>query len=192
MNEELQYRHLLNLPEFFTLTELKKAYRTQALEKHPDKGGNERAFIEISKAYEYLSQCVTREEDIPVQDNKEYGRGLGPTTNGRTCTYCKGFGFLYRKKIKEVPCSCTGGKLSYPIYCNKCDGTGKYRGGKNACWTCGGTGIWKVRTRIHSVCLGTGWKLGLSEHSIREECYKCEGKGETMVFNPVFQKGGIF
>ena len=41
--------------------EIKKAYRKKAMEHHPDRGGNEETFKEISKCYEVLSDERKRE-----------------------------------------------------------------------------------------------------------------------------------
>ena len=47
-------RDLLALPENFTLTQLKKSYRTLALQQHPDRGGDSQRFIVLSQAYQLL------------------------------------------------------------------------------------------------------------------------------------------
>jgi DnaJ family protein A protein 2 len=38
-----------------SIDEIKKAYRKSAMQHHPDKGGNEAKFKEITNAYEILS-----------------------------------------------------------------------------------------------------------------------------------------
>ena len=49
------YYDVLGISKTATLKEIQKAYRKQALKHHPDKGGTEDEFKEISKAYEVLS-----------------------------------------------------------------------------------------------------------------------------------------
>ena len=49
---------LLQLPENFTLMQLKKAYRSKALQMHPDRGGEQQQFILLRQAYlQLLEQC---------------------------------------------------------------------------------------------------------------------------------------
>ncbi|MEH8015991.1 DnaJ domain-containing protein [Rheinheimera muenzenbergensis] len=47
---------LLNLPAAFTPQQLKKAYRTKALQLHPDRGGEPQQFILLRQAYQQLLQ----------------------------------------------------------------------------------------------------------------------------------------
>ena len=49
---------LLDLPAAFTPQQLKKAYRTKALQLHPDRGGEQQQFILLRQAYlQLLEQC---------------------------------------------------------------------------------------------------------------------------------------
>jgi hypothetical protein len=54
--------YLLNLEEADSLNEdmLKAAYKKAALKAHPDKGGNEESFKEVTRAYAYLSEILKR------------------------------------------------------------------------------------------------------------------------------------
>lgn len=45
---------LLQLPAHFTLQQLKKAYRSKALQLHPDRGGEQQQFILLRQAYQQL------------------------------------------------------------------------------------------------------------------------------------------
>ncbi|WP_445765819.1 DNA-J related domain-containing protein [Rheinheimera sp.] len=47
---------LLQLADDFSLTELKKAYRSIALQHHPDRGGSTQQFILLRQAYQQLLQ----------------------------------------------------------------------------------------------------------------------------------------
>jgi curved DNA-binding protein CbpA len=54
--------YLLNLEEADSLNEdmLKAAYKKAALRSHPDKGGNEESFKEVTRAYAYLAEILKR------------------------------------------------------------------------------------------------------------------------------------
>ena len=51
---------VLGVLETATDREIKAAYRKQSLQHHPDKGGDERIFKEVSAAYEVLSDGEKR------------------------------------------------------------------------------------------------------------------------------------
>ena len=50
-----KYHDILGVSPGATLDEVKKAFKNLALKHHPDKGGNEEKFKEITEAYEVLS-----------------------------------------------------------------------------------------------------------------------------------------
>ncbi|KAG7340571.1 heat shock protein DnaJ domain protein [Nitzschia inconspicua] len=54
-NNRKSYYDILGVPKTAGEKEIKKAYRKLAIQHHPDKGGNEETFKEISKAYQTLS-----------------------------------------------------------------------------------------------------------------------------------------
>lgn len=68
------FYNTLGVPKDSSAAEIKKAYRKLALKHHPDKGGSETKFKEISEAYETLSDAEKRK----LYD--QYGQaGLDPT-----------------------------------------------------------------------------------------------------------------
>src|SRR5688572_20331583 len=59
-NSRKCYYDILSVNKTAPPKEIKKAYRKLALQHHPDKGGKEDDFKEISKAYEVLSDPEQR------------------------------------------------------------------------------------------------------------------------------------
>ena len=51
----MNYYNTLGLQRNASDAEIKKAYRSMAMKYHPDRGGDEKKFKEISQAYEFLS-----------------------------------------------------------------------------------------------------------------------------------------
>lgn len=56
----MDYYHILGVTKTATPDEIKKAYRKLAMKHHPDKGGDEQKFKEISVAYDTLSDTQKR------------------------------------------------------------------------------------------------------------------------------------
>ena len=58
----MNYYKVLNIDKKSSLKDIKKAYRKLAIFYHPDKGGDENKFKEISEAYEVLSDINKRKK----------------------------------------------------------------------------------------------------------------------------------
>ena len=63
---------ILEIDEGATTKEIRKAYKALSLIHHPDKGGNEELFVQINKAYQALTDEVTRQNWI------DHGNPDGP------------------------------------------------------------------------------------------------------------------
>lgn len=67
------FYEVLGVSEDATETEIKKAYRGMSLKHHPDRGGNQAVFQEVSQAYETLSDPHKRQQ----YDMEQKGVGMG-------------------------------------------------------------------------------------------------------------------
>lgn len=70
----MDYYNTLGLKRGATDDEIKKAYRSLAMKHHPDRGGDEAKFKEISAAYDILSNPEKRQMfDAGIDPNKQQG-----------------------------------------------------------------------------------------------------------------------
>jgi len=169
--EALAYQHF-KLPAFFTLQDIKDAYRSRSKELHPDRGGDAVEFREMKAAYDKLIKYAVPNfisaERLPRTRDGSYlhelGLGLGPRVNGKPCPSCDRRGY---HRIEEAQYVKAG-------ECRKCRGLGTR--GWRICTDCGGRGHYLRRVEPKIVF---------------ERCYKCTGTGELEVFNCVIPKGAI-
>lgn len=78
----MDYYATLGLKRGASQEEIKKAYRSMAMKHHPDRGGDEKKFKEISQAYDVLSDpqkknMVDSGMD-PLNQNQGFGQHSGP------------------------------------------------------------------------------------------------------------------
>lgn len=74
----MDYYSTLGLKRGASDSEIKKAYRSLAMKHHPDRGGDEKKFKEISQAYEFLSDPEKRKIiDMGGDPNSQPGMGGG-------------------------------------------------------------------------------------------------------------------
>ena len=72
----MDYYATLGLQRNASDAEIKKAYRSMAMKYHPDRGGDEKKFKEISQAYEYLSDPQKKQIiDLGGDPNAQPGAG---------------------------------------------------------------------------------------------------------------------
>ena len=75
----MSYYEILGVDKSATQAEIKKAYRKKAMEIHPDKGGDDEKFRELSEAYEILSDESKKEQYDTygsVGSNRQQGHGF--------------------------------------------------------------------------------------------------------------------
>jgi DnaJ-class molecular chaperone len=72
----MDYYSTLGLQRGATDADIKKAYRSMAMKHHPDRGGDEKKFKEISQAYEFLSDPQKKQMiDSGIDPNQQHGGG---------------------------------------------------------------------------------------------------------------------
>ena len=162
--------------------ELKSRFRERTMKgslRHPDKGGTDAGFRELKEAYDFLlpfcninSKIVIDTRTIEGYLISDLGKGLGSTTNGTECKTCKGQGH-YSVSSREY-------KRELGDICKYCHGLGYGFLGRSSIIS------------ICRNCKGTGGRAGNYITIDRiHRCSKCEGSGETRIFNPAFQKGAV-
>ena len=170
MSNQNNFYNILGVSESATQDEIKKAYRKLAVEHHPDKGGSEDKFKQISEAYDTLSNDDKKRQYDARRNNPFASSGFNPFEdlfNG---------GYSQRKravpdKIIEIIVgavdSFLGGDriITYDRehQCNGCNGSG---GDRVTCQVCNGQGF-----TIH--------KIGGSMFNqvVRQACNNCRGAG---------------
>ena len=184
------YYEILGIEENSSQEDIKKAYRKLAVQYHPDKGGDENKFKEVTEAYEVLSDEQKRAQYNNQKNNPFAGGG------GFEDLFANMFGggnpfanFQQRRqptapskviKLKITPIdSYLGSEKSFTYnkenQCGKCGGGG---GDRQACKPCGGTGS-IVRQ------FGTGFMV----QQVRTACETCGGRGYTLIHSCYFCNG---
>ena len=176
------YYESLGVPETATQDEIKRAYRKLAKENHPDAGGNEEKFKNISVAYDTLGD-VQKRQQYDQQKNNPFGnfgdvfssmfnqqRPQHQQRQNHTTTISVNIGVLDSYKSDKKT-------LTYKrqIPCDPCSGTG---GDKKICPTCGGSG--SVIRQVGS---------GMFVQLMQVPCETCQGKGYNLI-NPCFLCSG--
>lgn len=185
------YYEVLGVDKNATADEIKKSYRKLAKEHHPDKGGDETLFKEISEAYEILSDSTKRSRYDQFGHNDNMGNHDDMFSGFQDM-----FGqfFRQRQRAERVGENMTltvkltleeiyGGvkkKYNYTrnVSCTDCSG----HGGTDSqeCSVCNGQGQIKQVSRTPfgfmeqvtdcHACSGTGT-------TFKNECKTCEGQG---------------
>ncbi len=193
MNKD--YYKILGVEKEADAAEIKSAFRSLSKQHHPDIGGDEEKFKEISDAYSVLSHPQKRQE----YDNQGPPGGLGGFPFG--FNPFESFGFRNRRPnpnaprpggnielIKDVPLHIfilggnIGVRLSYDDPCKECGGKGAIK--TEQCSDCKGSGMVTVlqssqgmRIQMARPCPTCG---GTGQISI-ENCEACSGTGKTKI-----------
>lgn len=170
------YYQVLGLNKNATQSDIKKSYKNLAKKSHPDVGGDEEKFKEISEAYETLSDENKRKEYDTFGHNK-------PNGYNRNYQDMSGFGFNpknqarnrkgrdYRVNIHvSLEDIFEGGtkKIKYnrDAACTTCNSVGGF--GNAKCIKCDGNGYLIEHTRT---------PFGIIQNVVT--CNHCNGLGET-------------
>ncbi len=198
--------------------QLKSLYRTKCKQLHPDVGGTEADFRKLNEAFMVLKEFY--EVGSPIfnfqnGDNGEYlmnpkstvngvllsnlGLGLGPNENGIDCERCECKGFILEKQYgrRSICTECKGSGIEpKKVVCRPCYGSGKFKqvnGSIVDCRKCKGTGKFKhpYLETFCQKCVGAGSLYDQVSSILAYECFKCEGKGQIKIHNPVIPKGRL-
>lgn len=188
------YYDILGVDRNATDNEIKKRYRTLCKENHPDVGGDENVFKDISEAYETLSNAEKRRNYDAYGHNKQ--NGYNPFGGMNMADMLRNFGFgsnrnsVKRGRDLRVTINLTleevftGTKKTFKYNrnspCKSCNGDGGY--GRSTCNRCNGNGkvIEQMQTPVGifqnivlcNSCNGSGY-------SIVDTCGSCNGNGVT-------------
>jgi len=184
MNTE-NYYDILGVNENATQEEIKKVYKKLAKEKHPDVGGNEDEFKNISVAYDILGDEQKRNQYDMSRKNPFGGRFPGfddmfnmfnrgnrkQQVHSTVITVTVGVIESYLGKIKQL-------NYKRKSKCDPCHGSG---GDKTICQECGGSGhvvrqmgsgmFIQMVSMICNTCRGSG-------NIIKNACHVCNGTGD--------------
>ena len=193
------YYEILEVQKTASADEIKKAYRKKSMDTHPDRGGNEEEFKEVSEAYEVLSDQNKRES------YDAYGHG-GPKRQTQTGNPFDIFNQFFRnshfspfehqsntnRKIRGQDLTVTVKLTLEEIFngvskkfrykrktdCTQCDSSGGKD--KKTCSNCGGSGmvVQILNTPFGQIQNATGCNVCQGLGSTYETlCDNCKGQG---------------
>jgi len=164
---------LLKLQKNASIDEVKKAYRKEALVKHPDRGGNKEEFQKMQAAYEVLSDPDKRAHyDATGQVPQEGGGGPGPGFPGGMPDLAAMFGGMFNG---GGPGGFPGG-MPFPFF------NGGGGGGPNGPIKAarGPNKIHEIGLSLADVYYGKKFTLNMKRETL---CGRCAGRGGTRVEN---------
>lgn len=182
MNKD--YYKTLNINRNATQDEIKKAFRKLSKTHHPDKGGDENTFKELSEAYDTLGDGGKRADYDNRLNNPFHGRpgqGSGPSMDDLFNQFFGGRQHPHQQQRK-------GRGLNIPLTVTLEDvffgEVKKLRYNRNVnCHTCKGSG---GKAHPCNVCRGQGFVEKAVGNAFfrqiqREQCPQCNGKGKIVV-----------
>ena len=187
---------ILDVDKSSTSNDIKRAYKKMAFKHHPDKGGTEEKFKEISEAYEILSDDQKRKrydlggyDSVQQSDggsnpmdmfNNLFGGGgmMFNMMGGNPFTEMMGQSNQPSVKTEYIDVTLddlyTGAKktkiIETTIKCLDCTGNGYLQNGKQMCSVCNGTKM-IVQTM----------QMGPMIQQSRRPCHVCLQKGYTII-----------
>jgi molecular chaperone DnaJ len=186
---------ILGVTESATQDEIKKSYRKLAVEHHPDKGGNEETFKNISQAYDTLGDEEKRRQYDLGKTNPFGGFDSDPFSMFNDLFNNMG-GQTQRKapdKIIDLNIgtldSFLGKNLDIQfnrkVNCNTCNGQG---GDRTTCNTCNGSGriVQRVGNSFFSNILQTPCNSCQGKgYTLKNVCFSCAGEGKNNKFETI-------
>lgn len=178
---------ILGIAKNASPTEIKKAYRSAAIQHHPDKGGDPEKFKEISKAHEILSDPEKREMYDNYGEDALNGKAGGGGAADFFDLFGGGFGggrrgqrqkprgedlvFPMNVSLEELYVGVTKKlRISKNVICSGCNGEGGESGHVSTCGTCNGQGVRVVVRQI-----GPGMI-----QQMQAACDACKGDGKII------------
>lgn len=174
-----KFYKILGVEKDAELNEIKKAYKKKALKEHPDRGGDEEKFKQISRAHEVLSDPDLRKlYDEYGEEGLEEGGGAGATDIfGRS----RGGGRGDRKgqplthPLKVTLEDLYNGKtchlaINRKKICGACEGIGGKAGSVKTCTRCRGQGM---VTQLRQIAPGMMTQSTTT-------CSDCGGEGKSI------------
>ena len=167
----------LGVNETATQEEIKKSYRKLAVEHHPDKGGDENKFKEISEAFDTIGDNDKRQQYDNQRSNPFGGGGFNPF-GGSGNPFEDMFNNMHSQRQPSVPDKVIEVVVGVLESYNASDKTITYQR-KHKCGDCNGNGGDRVNC---NVCRGEGFTIqrigtGMFIQMVRQVCYSCNGKG---------------
>lgn len=185
-----KFYRLLDVDKGAGEAEIKQAYKKQAMKHHPDRGGDENTFKEISRAYEVLSDAEKRQiydqygEAGLEGAQHSPGGGAGPGMDPFDL-FSHIFGFNPKRSQRGRPITADSTyelqlsledlyagttrsiKFNRECLCGKCKGEGGKD--KQVCQRCNGTGV-TVKLVQNAFFV----------QQVQSPCAACAGKGSTI------------